>query len=312
MIFDYNESIGSAHGDAFALRSGVLQTTVHVNRKSEYYRKLLPLNDTVGRRCGGPHDSGAPGCVYGSCCERTRAKRSTDAGRSWTLSPHNDLNRSVTEFNNYAFQFASGEVLQFTGRGDAKVTPLNGSTLGLMRMETIRSHDDARSQNFSTATLYAPAAFVTTCTTHSTIVALGDGSLLTNVYGSWSGADGLYKSRVAVFRSADRGHRWDYLSTVAWDPVNCTGFCGGDMERTATQNHPEGFTEATLARVDSKRVGYGSGSIILCFMRTWSDGQRTLTHHHHTTTLLRSLLWVQAHAGAARQALPRHIDQRRP
>ena len=60
VIFDYNESIGSAHGDAFALRSGVLQTTVHVNRKSEYYRKLLPLNDTVGRRCGGPHDSGAP------------------------------------------------------------------------------------------------------------------------------------------------------------------------------------------------------------------------------------------------------------
>ena len=68
VIFDFNESIGSAHGDAFALRSGVLQTTVHVNHKSEYFRKLLPLNDTVGRRCGGPHDSPKPGCVYDSCC----------------------------------------------------------------------------------------------------------------------------------------------------------------------------------------------------------------------------------------------------
>lgn len=58
----------------------------------------------------------------------------------------------------------------------------------------------------------------------------------------------MKKTRAMLFRSKDKGHNWDYVSTVAVDPTVGT----------------EGFGEPVIARVSH---GNHAGRL-LCFMRT--------------------------------------------
>jgi hypothetical protein len=259
------EAIHAAHGlGFFAVRGGDMQVTVSVDFRNELPKPFAPP-------CGLPPSSPVFECV------QSRAQRSADQGRSWQLQPVDPkTNRSVTEFSNYAFQFDDGEMLQFTGVQLGAPEIANGSAMATVPMEIIRSNDGAKTQNRTAAQVTAPAGLLAEgwlSTSHSAIVQLRDGTLVTNAYAPWIGQDGFNepakrsKTRVVVLRSADRGRSWQYASTVAWDPVNATvaedrsSDCGVD-------GVCNGFDEATLV-VAPNAVGYGgAGETIVCFMRS--------------------------------------------
>ena len=220
VIFNVAEAIHGAHGLGFALRSsGDLQVTVGVNFKNSLVKQWVPT-------CGVPVGSSTFRCV------QSRAKRSSDGGVTWKMMPVNaTTNRSVSEFSNYAYQFKDGgEVIQFTGFQGGSVQPCN-ATDSVVQMEMIRSTDQAQTQTSTLVPVTAPRGLLAEgwlSTSHSSIVQLGDHSLLANVYAPWRGVDGYNepakrsKTRVCVLMSVDRGKHWQYLSTVAWDPINST------------------------------------------------------------------------------------------
>jgi hypothetical protein len=93
---------------------------------------------------------------------------------------------------------------------------------------------------------------------HRRVIELPNGDLLTTIYG-WLKGDNepsgyipsMKKTRVMLFRSVNKGHHWDYVSTVAVDPKVGT----------------EGFGEPVLARVSQ---GKHKGRLI-CQIRTGRD-----------------------------------------
>ena len=190
LLFDFNESIHAAHGLAFATRSGALQAAVSTNFRNELLRPFIP------HACGADF-----------ACDQSRAKRSADAGRTWQAVPVNaSSNRSVSEFTNYAFELPDGEIMQLSGYP----FPRSSVAAAAQQFEMLRSTDDARTQRATLASFASPAGMAVTSTSHSSIVQLADGSLRTNVYGTWANRDGYNaparrsKTRVA-YRSDDRG-----------------------------------------------------------------------------------------------------------
>ena len=269
VIFNVSEAIHGAHGLGFALHHGSgwgeLQVTVGVNFKNSLVTHWVP-------------ECGVPATKPLFQCFQSRAKRSTDRGRTWRMMPVNDTtNRSVSEFSNYAFQYEdTGEVIQFTGVQVGSVRRVNASTSVVM-MEMIRSFDSANSQNTTWATVTAPTGLLAEgwlSTSHSSIVQLGDGALLANVYAAWKGVDGYNapakrsKTRVCVIHSDDRGANWRYVATVAWDPINAT--TAEDRSSNCEVNGMgNGFDEASLVVIPAPTVGFGrAGQTIVCIMRS--------------------------------------------
>ena len=213
-IFNESEAIHGAHGLGTAAPNGDLIVTVGVNFQNSLVKRWVP-------RCG-PRFA----------CVQSRSKRSRDQGGHWEMLPVNaTTNRSVSEFSNYAFALPGStprELIQFTGYQLGSVAAA-GSALSSVRMEMIRSVDNAQTQQTSAATVLAPAGLLRAgwiSTSHTSIVALQSPgeppTLLANIYAPWEGVDGYNepakrsKTRVAVIRSADAGRSWRYLSTVAW------------------------------------------------------------------------------------------------
>eukprot|EP01051_Picozoa_sp_SAG22_P001805 SAG22_NODE_74_length_22289_cov_65.265119_25_plen_165_part_00 len=88
VIFGFDETLGAGGGYVTAFSNGDLQTMIRF----------------------GPHPP------YTSPERTSRAKRSSDQGRSWHLQPWDaTTNRSVTAFGQNSFELASGEVITFTG-----------------------------------------------------------------------------------------------------------------------------------------------------------------------------------------------------
>ncbi|MES2391599.1 MAG: sialidase family protein [Acidobacteriota bacterium] len=93
---------------------------------------------------------------------------------------------------------------------------------------------------------------------HRRILELPNGDLLTTIYGFQKGdhtpapyTPTMMKSRVMLFRSKDKGHNWEFVSTVAVDPTVGT----------------EGFGEPVITRVPH---GRHEGRLI-CMARTGHD-----------------------------------------
>eukprot|EP01050_Picozoa_sp_SAG11_P005369 SAG11_NODE_374_length_10006_cov_8.964167_2_plen_466_part_00 len=267
VIFNVSEAIHGAHGMGFALHHGIsdLQVTVGVNFKNSMVKQWVP-------ECGVP--AGKPAFQ----CMQSRAKRSSDGGKSWRTMPVNaTTNRSLSEFSNYVFQFEdTGELIQFNGVQVGGVRRLNSSD-GVVLMEMIHSTDDAKTQNISQATIMAPNGLLAEgwlSTSHSSIVQLSNGALIANVYAPWRGIDGYNepakrsKTRVCVIRSEDRGASWWYVSTVAWDPTNAT-VAEDQTSNCEVNGGCNGFDEAFLVAVPAPSVGFGTaGQTIACIMRS--------------------------------------------
>jgi hypothetical protein len=271
-VFNISEAIHGSHGLGFALHSGDLQVSVGVNFQNSLVKGWVPT-------CGVPADKPKFQCM------QSRAKRSSDQGRTWQMQPVNETtNRSVTEFSNYAFQEGNGEVIQFTGVQVGMPTRLpagdNSSDGGagdnsVIQMEMIRSSDNAKTQTTTTAAISAPSGLLAEgwiSTSHSSIVQLGDGTLIANVYAAWKGVDGYNqpakrsKTRVCVIHSTDRGRNWRYLSTVAWDPLNAT-VAEDQSSNSVVNGMRSGYDEASLVVVPAA----GSGAMA---RGRWASAER--------------------------------------
>lgn len=278
-IFSEAEAIHGAHGLGLSLPGGAMQVTVGVNFHNELIKKYVP-------QCGVPPSKPTFTCV------QSRTKRSVDGGAHWEMVPVNrTTNRSVSEFNNYAFTLPrTTELIQFTGfqRGGVTPAPANGSAWAKVEMEMIRSGDGGLTQHGTVASVLAPAGLLRAgwiSTSHSSIIAIGDKTdpavLLANAYAPWEGVDGYNeaakrpKTRVFIIQSTDGGSTWSYLSTVAWDAVNAT--VAEDHSADCEVNGMcDGFDEATLAV--GTAIGYGTSSnTVVCVMRSGGPLYRSVS-----------------------------------
>lgn len=194
---------------------------------------------------------------------------SRDDGKNWTRFPLKDGENGIN-LEGGGVQLRDGSIIGL----DTYVTP--GARPGEGIGQLYVSHDDWKTLegpidvtfnlpgvNFTGSTDDGGHAY-TAVRLHRRIIELPNGDLLTTIYGWFDGdvaASGymptMRKTRVMLVRSADKGHHWEYISTVAVGPDIGT----------------EGYGEAVLVRVNK---GKHEGRLI-CQMRTGREQRETVS-----------------------------------
>ena len=272
VIFGFNETLGAGGGYVTGFSNGDLQTTIRF----------------------GPHPP------YTSPNRTSRAKRSSDGGKSWVLQPFNvSTNRSSTEFGQNTLELSSGEVISFTSfdqhglaSSTAAFVPVPDPQrpgFSTTKVQLARGTDNfGKTQTVEIVDIVMPSPLKIGALSHASIVPVERGqSLVALAYGFWEGIDGD-RTRAFVMRSTDpRGTAWEYLSTVAFTPastVNPRPKCATDPA-TRYSDHPcgegcqlepwlphcppphySGFNEGTLVTSgEDTKTGL---STLVCIMRT--------------------------------------------
>jgi len=181
---------------------------------------------------------------------RTYIKRSTDNGISWT-----DAN---TYFSSYTYSYPSSGALSFYGAVSA------GSQSGLYLTTMLVSDDNGQTSFVKPSQVILEGQWDgIVASSHSQIIEIGGGVLLTSMYGKMVGD---LSTQAFALMSQDGGDSWYYLSTIAHDD----------------ENMPDGFNESDLLVMPDGSIhcfvraeNSSSPDLYLCTSydggHTWSD-----------------------------------------
>lgn len=144
---------------------------------------------------------------------RVYIKRSSDQGQSWA--------DGTTLFSSYSYAYAPQGVINFYGAVNAT------AETGVYLTTMLHSDDDGVTQSVLPATVVLPDSWTgVIAASHSRIIELSDGRLLTAMYGTKTGDT---KSRAFALISEDWGRNWVYLSTIAHSEILTGGYNESDL-----------------------------------------------------------------------------------
>ncbi len=138
---------------------------------------------------------------------RIYLKRSADNGVNWT-----DAN---TYFSSYTYPYPSGGALSFYGAVSAAVQS------GLYLTTMMVSEDNGQTGFVKPSQVILEGQWEgVVASSHSQIIEIGGGVLLTSMYGKMTGD---LSTQAFALRSEDWGDSWYYVSTIAHDDENIPG-----------------------------------------------------------------------------------------